>query len=279
MMIRNYLAGALFALAVACTPEKGGAPAVANEAPAAAAQKAAQDTVVGKYVVRYVNGAPPLINIEGHEPTITIGEGRIHFQSQCIYADWTYKLDGEAITTKTYYEPGSGMCARANAPGETAIQRGFDKATTLRRIRRGLFVEGGGHSLELHRILDETAIMDREVELAGEWKVAVIDGKALANEHKVALSADHQEIWWEPGCALQYRLYTIHGRRFDTRPVDLSNLAMCDIGTPEQLARIWSAMDAADTIAPTRANGVVISGNGRSVTLSPYREVRRPARL
>lgn len=160
------------------------------------------------------------------------------------------------------------MCARALAPGETAIERGFDKATTVKRIRDGLYIEGGGRRLGLHRILEESAIKGREVQLAGEWQVALIDGKDIGGQHKVALRANHEQIWWEPDCALQYRPYTIRGRLFDTNPVDLSNLAMCDIGVPEQLVRIWSAMDAANTIAATSANGVVISGNGRSVTLN-----------
>ncbi len=80
--------------------------------------------------MRSANGAGPTINIEEHVPTITIGTSRVHFQSQCICADWTYARDGEAISPEPYYEPGSVMCARALEPGETAIQNSFDKAST-----------------------------------------------------------------------------------------------------------------------------------------------------
>ena len=262
-MIMPRLPGALaFALA-ACAPEAGDAPG-SGDAPAVAT---ARDDILGTYVVKYVDGAPPIINIEGHQPMVTIGEDRIHFQSQCIYADWTYERDGEAISTEPYYEPGSGMCARGLAPGETAIQDAFGAADTIRRIRGGLFLEGGGHRLELHRVADEASKANRAVDLAGEWRVAAIDGRALDTGHGVALKADYEQIWWEPDCALQYRDYMIEGSRFDARPVDLSGQAVCDIGFPDELLRVWSAMDAADTIERTSANGVLISGNGRSVTL------------
>ncbi len=153
----RVLFGALsLALAAACMPEAGSAPPRGNEVLApAAADKAPQDDILGKYVVKYVDGAPPVINIKGYEPTITIGEKRIHFQSQCIYADWTYARNGDAISTKTYFVPGSSMCARGLAPGETAIQDSFDKARTIRRTSEGLHLEGAGNRLELHRVANE----------------------------------------------------------------------------------------------------------------------------
>lgn len=151
MWMRLLFVAFLVALATACMPEAGTVPVSKSESEVPAADEASRDDVIGKYVVELVNGAPPNIGIEGHEPTITISTQRIHFQSQCIYADWTYELDGEAISTESYYEPGSAMCTRGLAPGETAIQNGIDRATTVRRIREGLQLEGGGYRLELHR--------------------------------------------------------------------------------------------------------------------------------
>lgn len=155
MRMRLLLGACSLALAAACMPKAGNAPVGDNEVLAPAADKAMQDDVIGKYVVTKVNGAPPTINIQGHEPTITIGKERIHFQSQCIYADWTYQRDGEAISTKPYYLPGSGMCARGLAPGETAIQTGFEKASRITQIGEGLLLEGGGYRLELRRLADQ----------------------------------------------------------------------------------------------------------------------------
>ncbi len=83
---------------------------------------------------------------------VTIDARRMHFQSQCIYADWTYVRRGGQVSTKPYYEPGSGMCARALAPGEVAIQRAISKASAIApAASAGLTVAGSGHRLELRR--------------------------------------------------------------------------------------------------------------------------------
>jgi hypothetical protein len=261
----RLLSGAFtLVLSAACMPQAGNSQAVEEKVLAPAP---IQDKVVGEYVVTYVNGAPPVINIAGHEPTLTIGEERIHFRSQCIYADWTYRRAGEAITTRPYFVPGSGMCARGLAPGETAIQNALDAASTVRRIRGGLYLEGGGHRLQLRRVVRQASSASCAVDMAGEWRVAELDGQELNKPHAIALSADHEQIWWEPECALQYRDYTIHGSRFRAKPEDQSRREVCDIGLPEELPRVWSALDAADTIDRTGANGVRISGEGRSITL------------
>lgn len=159
--MRRYIALLSLAVSTACVPEAGTIPEGSNEVPAAAVSQPAKDEIIGKYVVKLVNGAPPTINIQGHEPTITISKERIHFQSQCIYADWTYQRDGETISTKPWFEPGSGMCARGLAPGETAIQEAFDKATVIRRIGSGLHVEGGSYQLQLDGIADRAGIDPR----------------------------------------------------------------------------------------------------------------------
>jgi hypothetical protein len=104
------------------------------------------------------------------------------------------------------------------------------------------------------------------VDLAGEWRVAKLDGEEINKRYRFALSANPEEIWWEPSCASQGRKYTIRGSRFDTEP-DGTSGEVCDIGFPEELPRIWSAMDAADTIEKTGKNGIPLSGNGRSVIL------------
>ena len=98
----------LSALAMAaCTvqPSRAGADPAGTEE--------SREGIEGRFIVVTVDGAAPVINIEGHQPTVTIDAGRIHFQSQCIYADWTYIRSGGMVSTKPYYEPGSGMCARA----------------------------------------------------------------------------------------------------------------------------------------------------------------------
>lgn len=147
-----FVVGIAITLAAACTPGMRTDPANGNDTLASARVEARENDIIGTYIVTHVNGTPPIINIEGHEPTVTVSPGRIHFQSQCIYADWTYKREGDGISTEHYYEPGSAMCARALAPGETAIQNIFDKARLIRRTEAGLYVEGDGHWLDLQRL-------------------------------------------------------------------------------------------------------------------------------
>ena len=263
--MQRSIAASVLALA-ACAPD---APAVSPEPDVSmrsVAQQQEQD-IEGEYTVIFVDGAPPIINIQGSEPTITFGPERIHFQSQCIYADWTYRRSGKSISTKSYYEPGSGMCARGLAPGETAIQDAFGSLDTIRRIRGGLYLEGGGHRLQLQRKVDPAKIGSRAVDLTGRWRVVSVDGEEISKAQVIALTADHEQIWWEPECALQYRAYSSSGSGFDSAPVNLSGHAVCDIAVPEELPRIWSALDAADTIARTSSDGVLVSGGGRSVRL------------
>ncbi|HZF42224.1 MAG TPA: hypothetical protein VEZ48_02310 [Sphingomonadaceae bacterium] len=151
LRLRPFVGALTLVMATACSPEAGSRRVGGNEVLAPAADDN-QYVIMGNYIVKSVNGAPPIINIEGHEPTITIHDDRIHFQSQCIYADWTYKRDGKTISTNPVL--GGDKCARSLAPGETAIQDGFDKARMVRESSNGLYVEGGAHRLELHRVIE-----------------------------------------------------------------------------------------------------------------------------
>lgn len=105
------------------------------------------------------------------------------------------------------------------------------------------------------------------VDLAGYWRVAGIDGAPFDASYGIALSADAQRIWWEPECARQYREYSISGSDFAAPARSNDGEVVCDIAYPEELPVIWSALEAADTITRTPENGVLISGNGRSLLI------------
>lgn len=105
------------------------------------------------------------------------------------------------------------------------------------------------------------------VDLAGYWRVAGIDGAPFDASYGIALSADAQRIWWEPECARQYREYSISGSDFSAPARSNDGEVVCDIGYPEELPEIWSVLEAADTIERTPENGVLISGNGRSLLI------------
>ena len=110
---------------------------------------------------------------------------------------------------------------------------------------------------------------DRSVDtLAGAWRVAGIDGEPFNEEYGLALYANDYLIYWEPECAGQDRVYRIDGMDFSAEPPQTdSPRIICEIGVPDRLADVWSAMDVAHTIERTDEGGILIAGGGRSVTL------------
>lgn len=113
------------------------------------------------------------------------------------------------------------------------------------------------------------------VTLAGEWRVAGIDGEPLDEPYGLALSANEEEIWWEPRCANFAFDYRIEGLRLETGaaspPVPVAPGAppppVCTIGIPPRLDEVSRALQLADTIGRTNSNGVLIEGGGHSLTL------------
>ncbi|MBB3034641.1 hypothetical protein [Alteriqipengyuania lutimaris] len=114
--------------------------------------------------------------------------------------------------------------------------------------------------------------------LAGEWRVAGIDGEAFDESYGLALSADEEEIWWEPRCAGQSIRYRIADGRFEAVPPPplpapepgaepAPANVVCLIGLPERLPEVMTAIRAADRIERTSANGIRLSGEGHSLTL------------
>jgi hypothetical protein len=111
--------------------------------------------------------------------------------------------------------------------------------------------------------------------LAGEWRVAGIDGKAVDQPVALALRGSEEELWWEPRCAGMVRSNRKTGTRFSAGP----RLGMpprkpgdptppvCAIGLPRSLDKAMAAIDAADTIRRTPSNGIELSGGGHSLVL------------
>ncbi|MBH5321653.1 hypothetical protein [Aurantiacibacter sediminis] len=111
--------------------------------------------------------------------------------------------------------------------------------------------------------------------LEGDWRVAGIDGEALDTNSGLALTADDEELWWEPRCFGAIRGYVIvgdaitFGSRTSTPPAveGTPPPVVCLIAPPPGLHEVMQAIDAAENIETTPNNGVRISGGGRSVTL------------
>ena len=254
----------LAAVLLACAPADPQDEFVAASKAAAAAR-----SIEGSYVVTYVNEAEPVIGIEGHEPTVRIWAEGIHFQSQCIYENWEYSREDEDIETGPwdYGDEVVGMCARGLAPGEEAIIAAIRGADTVRFVSHGLWMGGDGGTVQMRFVPSEEDLASRAVDLTGEWRVTELDGSAATGEYgPIELSADWNNIWWEPSCSGQGVSYTIDGNNFDAPEPGNPGL-VCDIGFPQELTQIWFAMAAADTVERTAEKAVRISGNGRSVTL------------
>ena len=112
--------------------------------------------------------------------------------------------------------------------------------------------------------------------LAGEWRVAGIDGENLDEDYGIALSANAERIWWEPQCAGLVRLYRIEGTAITLEPpapppaqqgLPRPPPALCTIGVPPAVNRVMQVLDAADTVVRTPQNGIELSGGGRTVLL------------
>lgn len=128
------------------------------------------------------------------------------------------------------------------------------------------------------RLTLEKLPVDAPESLAGEWRVAGIDGKEFDEPYAIALSADDTDIWWEPRCARQSVHYRIVGERFvvvepPAAPPPPPGAepppppAVCAIGLPERLPEVMNAIRSANRIERTPANGVRLSGGGHSITL------------
>jgi hypothetical protein len=111
--------------------------------------------------------------------------------------------------------------------------------------------------------------------LAGEWRVAGIDGQSLDERYGIALSGDADELWWEPRCAGMLRRYRITGTAVSFGPAgEAAKLApgsppppVCTIAIPSRLPDVARALDSATSVGRTPANGVQIAGGGHSVLL------------
>ncbi len=111
-----------------------------------------------------------------------------------------------------------------------------------------------------------SAVAPAPVTLAGEWRVAGIDGQDFDEPYGIALSADGDHIWWSPRCAGQTIDYNIDGNNFEAVSPPPPP-AVCAIGYPERLPEVMAAILAAERIERTPANGIRLSGQGRSLTL------------
>ncbi|WP_338242484.1 hypothetical protein [Aurantiacibacter hainanensis] len=111
--------------------------------------------------------------------------------------------------------------------------------------------------------------------LAGEWRVAGIDGEPFDEPYGLALSASEDEIWWEPRCANAAWTYRIDGLTLQTGTAEPDAPVapgappppVCTVNPPPRLSDVSRALDSAERVGRTPSNGVLLEGGGHSLTL------------
>ena len=113
-----------------------------------------------------------------------------------------------------------------------------------------------------------SAPADSSNTLSGEWRVAGLDGAALDLPVGLALSIDADTIRYDSGCGGHAWTYRLDGSGIvtqRTRSPDSDCLIRSTF--PREVFDVAAALDAAREVERTPANGVRLSGEGRSVTL------------
>ncbi|APE27765.1 hypothetical protein [Aurantiacibacter gangjinensis] len=232
------------------------------------ANTASADHVSGRYQVFALNEVALTPSANGL-PEVTIEDGRLHLQSQCIFHDWEFSRDGETVRTGSwdYGDEAVGMCARGLTETEQTSITVLSEVDRIIRVAGGYYLSGPAGNIQLQTIPDPAEVAARDVDLRGHWSVRSLDGADLP--YSIELQANFDEIWWNPGCAGQGRQYAIDGSAFSTVPPPDGAREVCAIGYPEELPRIWQVMDQAETIVSRRDGVVVISGPDGTVGLVP----------
>lgn len=111
------------------------------------------------------------------------------------------------------------------------------------------------------------------ISLAGEWRIAGIDGRSVDEPIALSLTGNEQQLWWQPRCAGMARAYRMSGQAItfgSTQPPRRAGAPpppVCDIGLPPRLNEVFRALDDAQSVSRSPSNGVLISGPRHSVLL------------
>lgn len=113
-------------------------------------------TLEGFYVVAAIDGGPVESAFLNTRPAVTIDRRRIHFQSQCIFHDWAWSEDAEAVQTAAWTYSASEqpvvMCSRGLTEYEQTIIDVFSAVDDVDQdVTGNLIVKGAGHALRLDR--------------------------------------------------------------------------------------------------------------------------------
>ena len=110
----------------------------------------------------------------------------------------------------------------------------------------------------------ENVAVTQARELVGEYRVAGVDGEALNAPTGVAVSIDTTTISLLPCAGFVWR-YTFGAGKLETERAPGPSDVICD--PTREVAAVGAALNAANSVARTPANGLEFSGSGHSVLL------------
>jgi len=235
------------------------------------------DRLSGEYrIIRIGDHIPQ----PGHEEgmLVTISADRIHYRSECIYADWEWRVERGVIYTDRYAEPGAAMCARALSDDELAAEGVFDSVRDWTvGVYDGIAIHGPRDTLVLRPLSQEedNAVFSME-DLVGEYRVAGIDGMPLDGNMGIALSISESRISFEPECLgfvwragvpLPGLLQVERDPTYGSQRTPGGSLVSCQPSVTPEFGELASALDQVDRVTRTEENGIELSGSGRSVLL------------
>ena len=268
----THLAGssALVAAMLALTACVGPATRTGEDMPpAAATPDSRQDTaqvrdLSGEWVIARIDGQPLAQPI-----ALTGRRDSLVWEPECADQTISYRASGTGIE---FYRPepeGEGERVVCEIGYPQDLPRVLDalegRWSVSQAADGGVVLSRSGARITL-----EPATAGAPATLAGEWRVAGIDGEDFDEPYGIALSADEHDIWWEPRCAGARVAYRISGARFEVVPPPRGTrppAPVCKIAPPPRLAEVMDAIRAAGRIERKPQNGVRLSGEGHSLPL------------
>ena len=226
----------------------------------------------GKWVIARIDGRalPHPIALTGRSDSLV-------WEPDCAGQTISYRASGSGIEFYRRAPEGDGLPVVCEIAYPQDLPRVLDALEGRWSVSRA---DDGGvvFSRKGARIALQPASAAAPTTLAGEWRVAGIDGEDFDEAYGIALMADEHEIWWAPRCAGAHVAYRISGMRFEVVPPPIPQppppgsrppapQPVCKIAPPPRLGEVMDAIRASNRIERTAQNGVRLSGDGHSLTL------------
>ena len=272
-----------FALLIAVTGLAGCSQFAPSEESVASGK--AQDIVpvlTGDWLVAAIDG----VTVTG--VALNGENGRLSWTPAC--AGWTkrYRIDGNAIRFHVDKPETEAQTVCAIGFPER-VPEVFHRLVDMNKVEAiggtSVRLSGASHNILLERPIPRTKLPVGT--LAGRWQVTSLDGRKLSNEPPI-FSATDTDLTWEPSCAGSGRSYHIENDRITVRARPASSPPpppnaqpvtpppVCAIAPHPQLVAIYAAAEVATHVRPAPGGGVILDGNGHSVTMMPIRPTQKP---